>query len=101
MIRFQKFLPRTLCISLLALAMPASAVVTEKVLHAFAGGNDGAFPEALISDSAGNFYGIANGAGNANGALCSSAVGAGCGTIFKLSPNSTGGWTQTILYRFG
>jgi uncharacterized repeat protein (TIGR03803 family) len=24
----------------------------------------------------------------------------GCGTVFELSPNGSGGWTETLLYSF-
>src|SRR5208282_5570835 len=41
----------------------------------------------LFMDGAGNLYGT------------SVAGGAGCGTIFKLTP-SNGGWTYTQLYNF-
>jgi uncharacterized repeat protein (TIGR03803 family) len=47
---------------------------------------------ALISDGAGNFYGTTQ-SGGAGG-------GYGQGTIFEISPNSIGGWTETILYVF-
>jgi hypothetical protein len=56
---------------------------TEKQLHAFAGGNDGAVPVAgMILDSNGNLYGIT------------------VGTLFRLSPKKSGRWTETILYTF-
>lgn len=43
----------------------------------------------LTSDSAGNLYGTTGGGGEA-----------GCGTLFELSPNSSGNWTETVLYSF-
>ena len=77
----------------------ASAAVTEKLLHAFTG-TDGALPEALVSDSQGNLYGVANIAGSASNTKCTSSVGNGCGTVFELSPTSSGTWQTTVLYRF-
>jgi uncharacterized repeat protein (TIGR03803 family) len=69
---------------------------TESILHSFQGGNDGEQPSSsLIFDQAGNLYGTtAEGGGNA-------ACTDGCGTVFKLSPNGSGSWTETILYSFG
>jgi uncharacterized repeat protein (TIGR03803 family) len=46
----------------------------------------------LISDSQGNLYGVDNGGHPSK--TC------GCGTVFELSPNASGGWTKTILYIF-
>jgi uncharacterized repeat protein (TIGR03803 family) len=64
---------------------------TERILYAFAGGTDGETPEGrLVQGKAGNLYG----ATNLGGAY-------GWGTLFKLSPNSGGAWTETILYSFG
>lgn len=63
----------------------------DTTLYTFAGGTDGAIPEAqLLMDSQGNLYGTTyNGGGSAN---CSN----GCGTVFKVA---TGG-NETVLYRF-
>jgi uncharacterized repeat protein (TIGR03803 family) len=70
---------------------------TEKVLYSFSG-PDGAFPSGRMRfDSAGNLYG-STGAGGSSGP-CSSE-GPGCGVVFKLAPNSGGGWTESVLYRF-
>jgi len=68
----------------------------ENTLYSFAGGRDGALPAStLVFDSMGNLYGTtAWGAGTG----CS---GVGCGTVFELSPNLSGGaWTETVLHRF-
>ncbi len=74
---------------------PSGSSWKETILYSFQGGNDGELPEALIRDSAGNLYGATNVGG---GTSCYN--GAGCGTVFKLSPNSNGTWTETVLYRF-
>src|ERR1700690_656741 len=66
----------------------------EKVLYSFQGGNDGDDPYAgLILDGSGNLYGTTAYGGTGS---CSS----GCGTVFELSPNGGGGWTETVLYSF-
>src|SRR5450755_3450796 len=63
---------------------------TEKVLYNFSGGADGYWPQsALIFDSAGNLYGTTFGGGPGL-----------FGTVFKLSPNSDGTWSKTVLYSF-
>jgi len=67
-----------------------------EVLYNFANSsNDGCGPTAgLIFDSAGNLYGTTGGGGVTN------CYGSGCGTVFKLAPNSRGGWTESVLYSF-
>jgi uncharacterized repeat protein (TIGR03803 family) len=65
----------------------------ETVLYSFAGGTDGAHPEAgLARDAAGNLYGTTAYGGNA---ICTRFF-TGCGTVFKL--DTTG--AETILHRF-
>lgn len=66
---------------------------TEKILHSFSGpGPDGFGPDAaLIFDSAGNLYGTTVGGGTHN-------HGGSGGTMFELSPTSSGEWTETILH---
>jgi len=65
---------------------------TETVLHSFAGGSDGSYPQAgLIMDKKGNLYGTTPYGGGIAG-----CEGYGCGTIFKLAPNGT----ETVLYSF-
>lgn len=63
---------------------------TETVLHDF-DFTDGEQPNPLLFDTAGNLYGT-------------TAVGGGAfdpgGTVFKLTRNTNGSWTETILYNF-
>lgn len=69
---------------------------TEAVLYSFQGGSDGEYPSAgLIFDTAGNLYGTTRLGGEGNPSNCGST---GCGTVFELSPNGSGGWAESVLY---
>jgi uncharacterized repeat protein (TIGR03803 family) len=68
----------------------------ESVLYAFQGGTDGWYPSGtLLFDTAGNIYGTTLYGGT--GTSCSTS---GCGTVFELSPNGDGSWTETVLHSF-
>jgi len=71
--------------------VPPATAWTEQVLYSFSGGSDGAHPEAgLTLTSAGVLYGTSYSGGSA-----------GWGTIFQLSPPTTGDtWTQRVLHSF-
>ena len=47
-------------------------------------------------DAEGNIYGATSGGGGS----CPLQGTVGCGTVFKLSPNSSGTWTEAVLQRF-
>jgi len=68
------------------------------IVHNFRGPNhDGESPIGpLLFDNVGNLYG-ATSAVNSTGCFTRHTD---CGTVFKLSPTSKGGWEETILYRF-
>ncbi len=69
---------------------------TEKVLHSFGNGTDGTYPYGgLIFDAAGNLYGTTSQGG------IHSCDWMGCGTVFELSPNQDGSWTEKVLHSFG
>jgi hypothetical protein len=73
---------------------------TESVIYSFTGGTDGAGPAAgLVFDSHGNLFGTALG-GGLNTSSCSFFTAPGCGVVFKLSPNGSGGWTESVIYSF-
>jgi uncharacterized repeat protein (TIGR03803 family) len=75
---------------------PASAGEwTETILHSFNANTDGNNPQgSLVFDAQGNLYGVAYGGGKT-----SNCTG-GCGTVFELTPQSDGGWSETILHTF-
>jgi uncharacterized repeat protein (TIGR03803 family) len=81
----------TLFLALLFVAALAAQAQTERVLYVFTGGSDGRLPRSsLTSDGVGNFYGTTQQGGVAGSA----------GTVFKLSPDGSGGWKETVLYSF-
>jgi uncharacterized repeat protein (TIGR03803 family) len=65
---------------------PSGSGWTERILHSFTGGNDGAVPIGGLSiDSGGNLYGTTSADGSG-----------GCGTIFELTPANVGRTFSTI-----
>jgi uncharacterized repeat protein (TIGR03803 family) len=66
---------------------------TEKVLYAFSGGTDGAYPTfGVVRDTDGNLYGTIAGV---NPPVCASNA-LGCGLVFKVTPAGE----EQVLYRF-
>ncbi len=64
---------------------------TESVIYVFQGSSDGASPySTLIFDKSGNLYGTTNAGGEHK-----------MGTVFELSPQAGGTWTETVLHSFG
>ena len=78
-----------LALGILLAVGPAAAQVTDTVLNDFVGVNGSQVLAGLIFDQAGNLYGT-----TATGGL-------GSGTVYELSPAVGGGWTETVLYKFG
>lgn len=75
----------------LAITLIAGAAVaqTYTVINTFEGTNGAQPMDGLIFDQAGNnLYGT------------TLAGGYGKGVVFELSPNGSGGWTETVLYAF-
>ncbi len=82
----------TLSVALVLLACSFVLAQSQyKVLWTFTGApTDGASPRSnLVFDKAGNLYGTTYAGGSA-----------GSGTVFMLSPNQDGSWTNTIIYSF-
>jgi uncharacterized repeat protein (TIGR03803 family) len=63
---------------------------TEALLHRFAGGSDGAYPQAALTEVNGRLYGTTAAGGGASG--CAH----GCGTIFSISTSGA----ETVLHSF-
>jgi len=64
---------------------------TAEAIYTFAGGADGGTPtRSLVADRSGNLYGATTKAGTKD-----------YGTVFKLSPQPGGTWTETTLHEFG
>ena len=84
-------LSRSLAIAVVTVMLAGTALAqTETVLHNFQGNSDGATPmSGLVADKAGNLYGTTHFGGGSN-ALC----GAGCGTVFELTPPSGTEWPR-------
>jgi uncharacterized repeat protein (TIGR03803 family) len=80
------------CGSVFKLAPKGDGTYAESVIHSFPGtkGNtDGRNPVGgLVFDSAGNLWGSTQGGGNGNG------------TVFELTPNSDGTYTESTLFMF-
>jgi uncharacterized repeat protein (TIGR03803 family) len=71
---------------------PSKGGWKESLLYSFTGGGDGGNPSArssLIFDQTGNIYGTTL-SGGANY----------YGTVFKLTPNSSGSWSESVLHSF-
>jgi len=87
----------TVILILTLLSAPgAGAQIKYKTLHIFRG-KDGAAPSGtLIFDAAGNIYGTTYSGGNYTGG-CNTGS---CGTIYELTPDGDGTWTESVLYAF-
>jgi uncharacterized repeat protein (TIGR03803 family) len=69
-----------------------------QVIHNFRGPKgDGELPNQLLFDSAGNLYGTTLSEGLNTRCFMEHTD---CGTVFKLSRRSKGGWAEKVLYRF-
>lgn len=78
------------CGAVFRLTRRADGSWSEKILHNFAGGSDGADPEGgLVLDAAGNVYGSLFG-----------DLGLATSGVFELS-RGAGGWTNAVIYDNG
>jgi uncharacterized repeat protein (TIGR03803 family) len=85
--------PVALCLAL-AIVVPGQNAPF-KILHTFGAAGDGVGPSSgVIFDKQGNAYGETAGGGD-------TSCEGGCGTVYELSPQKGGSWSETILYSFG
>jgi uncharacterized repeat protein (TIGR03803 family) len=83
------------CGTVFRLAPNPDGTYSESVIYSFNGDRDGAAPYAgLIADAAGNLYGTTSAGGGARACL------EGCGTVFKLTANPDGTFSESVLHRF-
>jgi uncharacterized repeat protein (TIGR03803 family) len=90
--RKQRFFPFSLILLLILMSVGECAVAqSEKILYDFANaGSAGAFTIGkVIFDAAGNLYGTTDSGG-----------AYGYGTVFELTPATSGNWKLTTLYSF-
>jgi uncharacterized repeat protein (TIGR03803 family) len=68
---------------------------TRGVIHTFTGGAGGGEPYAgLTLDATGNLYGTATVGGTSTNCT------GGCGVVFKLTSNGSGGWSYGVIHSF-
>lgn len=80
------------------LAPGSNGAWSETILYNFTGAADGGGPSAsLIFDSAGNLYSTTEYGGDVN---CNGPLDTSCGTVFELTSNGKGAWTETVLHSF-
>jgi uncharacterized protein YceK len=91
------------CGTVFKLVPNADGTWTESVIHSFPGtkGNtDGQNPHGgVVFDSAGNLWGTTQNGGNMQACLQFIDV-TGCGTVFRLTPQANGQWTESLLFKF-
>src|SRR5579859_7505021 len=92
----RKATPLALLLTALAASFtPARATDKQTVVYEFTNKANGSMPSGgLLADDSGNFYGVTS-----DGGITASG-GKGAGAVYELSPNSAGGWTETVLYTF-
>jgi uncharacterized repeat protein (TIGR03803 family) len=70
--------------------IPSNGSGSENALYSFSGGSDARLPYGgLVFDKTGNLYGTSEFGGTYNQ-----------GTVFEVTPNSNGSWTESVLYNF-
>lgn len=85
---FAKYITAMFLLLAVLAALPCAWTQTYKVLYSFTGGEDGAFPQGVIVDSAGNVYGTTPAAGGEGGYY---------GSVYEISTSGQ----FTLLHSFG
>jgi uncharacterized repeat protein (TIGR03803 family) len=89
------------CGTVFELTKLANGKFTEKVIHRFTGENaDGRNPlGGLVFDKSGKLWGTTQVGGHSESGACG-GVQRLCGTVFELTPNTNGTWTESTLFSF-
>jgi uncharacterized repeat protein (TIGR03803 family) len=88
------------CGALFELTPQPDGTWIETTVHTFAGSPDGGVPSSGVAfDSAGNMYGVTVTGGTGNCKHPNLGM-PGCGAVYKVVPNSGGGWTESVIYSF-
>ena len=77
------------------LSPSASGQWIETFLHYFGAPGDGSGPAGVVFDNNGNLFGTTAYGGTGPGCYY------GCGTVYELTPDGNGHWTEKILHSFG
>jgi uncharacterized repeat protein (TIGR03803 family) len=89
------------CGAVFELTLHGNGSWAERTLHTFTGAPDGGTPvQGVILDSASNAYGVTETGGTGPCGGTSSSFFQGCGTLYKLTPNSGGTWAESVIYSF-
>jgi uncharacterized repeat protein (TIGR03803 family) len=86
-----------LCAAVIVLSSGIALGQQYKVLWSFGGPPNGGSNSVgdLVLDKSGNLYGTTE-----TGGASAECISLNCGTVFMLSPNSDGTWSETVLYNF-
>lgn len=88
------------CGAIFELSPNGDGTWTESYIYVFTGTPDGSTPRStLVFDAKGNLFGTTEYGGYSSGS-CQGNYLLGCGTVFELSPNGGGTWSENVLYDF-
>jgi uncharacterized repeat protein (TIGR03803 family) len=86
--------------SVFELSPSAGGGWTFQVLHSFDGTDGVGIVSSVVIDASGNLYGTALCGGSSTEPTPDCGGPPGAGTVWELSPQSDGSWTETTLYNF-
>jgi uncharacterized repeat protein (TIGR03803 family) len=70
----------------------------EVTLHSFKGTPDGAYLTSAALDQSGNVWGMTTAGGTKRCVYIERVFG--CGIVYELTPDSSGKWSETVVYEF-
>ena len=93
--------PPSGCGTVFEISPSSNGTWKETILYNFQGTTDGALPlSGLVFDRSRNLYGTTFEGGGGTNKNCGSYFAAGCGVVFSLTRDTSGTWTQNVLYTF-